>query len=323
MKLYDVPSAKNLACYKSPPQSGNDINGLGITTTIRAKRVFHALGRANFAWEDMNNFFIMNATFNTLRKGFKFFWNLRKAGGPVNEQQTPVSNTAEMTAHIKSKAKEFGAELVGITTLIDQDHYDDVRPRYKYAISIGIHMDREEMLHVPHERAAIEVQRIYAEVAKTAIELAQYIRQLGWPAHAYGDPNSTDVLQIPVAIRAGLGELGKHGSLICTEFGSNVRLSMVTTDLPLGLDEAVDIGVDDLCLGCRRCTTDCPPGAILDEKQWVRGVKRWYVDFDKCVPYFSSTYGCAICIEVCPWSEPERGPKLSQTLLAKRQRNKN
>ena len=50
----------------------------------------------------------------------------------------------------------------------------------------------------------------------------------------------------------------------------------------------------------------------------VRGVRKWYVDFDKCAPYFSATWGCAICLEVCPWSEPGRRPSLSRKLLAKR-----
>ena len=45
------------------------------------------------------------------------------------------------------------------------------------------------------------------------------------------------------------------------------------------------------------------------------------MDFDKCVPYFTKTYGCAICIEVCPWSEPGKGEKLSDLMLAKRARS--
>ena len=83
-------------------------------------------------------------------------------------------------------------------------------------------------------------------------------------------------------------------------------------------DEPVDIGVDDLCLSCQRCVIDCPPDAIFDQKQMVRGERKWYVDFDKCIPYFVKTSGCAICIEVCPWSEPGRGPWLSEKLLARR-----
>ena len=108
--------------------------------------------------------------------------------------------------------------------------------------------------------------------------------------------------------------------MISKEYGSNFRLAAVLTDMPLVHDAPVDIGVQDLCLHCRRCVIDCPPGAINEDKQWVRGVERWYVDFDKCVPYFVKTYGCAICIEVCPWSEPGRGAELSQLLLDKRER---
>jgi len=86
-------------------------------------------------------------------------------------------------------------------------------------------------------------------------------------------------------------------------------------------DGQVDLGVDDLCQVCRRCVDDCPPRAIFEEKQLVRGERKWYVDFDRCVPYFTKTYGCSICIEVCPWSEPGRGPALSRRLLARRQRS--
>ena len=77
--------------------------------------------------------------------------------------------------------------------------------------------------------------------------------------------------------------------------------------------------MQDVCAACRRCVDDCPPLAIFEEKQLVRGERKWYVDFDKCIPYFVKTYGCAICIEVCPWSEPGRGPRLSTLVLARRQ----
>ena len=114
------------------------------------------------------------------------------------------------------------------------------------------------------------------------------------------------------------GKLGKHGSMISKEFGSNFRLSMVLTDLPLAVDQPVDIGVQDVCATCQACTKHCPPGAISDQKSLVRGVEKWYVDYDKCSNYFVKTVGCSICVEVCPWSETGRGEKLSKTLLEKR-----
>jgi len=318
MKLIDTPSAENLPQYLHPPVSGNVINGLGVKEKVRARRVFHDFGRPGFAWSGMNGFFLMNNTWALLKMALSYRWKLRRSTGPVAKRQLPISDPVRLSAELKDKARSFGAGIVGIAEVLPSDFYADVEPKYRYAICIGVPMDRKEMLQVPHERSAIEVQRVYGKVASTAVDLAEHIRSLGWPATAYGDPRSTELLQIPLAIRAGLGELGKHGSLICREYGSNVRLSTVLTDIPLALDSPVDIAVDDLCAGCRRCTLDCPPQAIADQKQWVRGEQRWYVDFDKCTPYFSATYGCAICIEVCPWSEPERGFKLSEMLLAKR-----
>ncbi|MCH7695843.1 MAG: 4Fe-4S dicluster domain-containing protein [Proteobacteria bacterium] len=321
MKLHDTPSTENLPTYRTPPISGNQINGLGIKEKNRPKRVFHALWRTDFPWAGMNAFFIMNNPWELLWEALKYRWNMRRSTGPVARQRVEVNAPNEMAQQLKEKAKEFGTGIVGITEIMPEDLYDDVELNYRYAICIGVPMRREEMLHVPHARAGQEVQRCYGEVGGVAIELAEYIRSIGWPAYAYGDPRSTDILQIPLAIRAGLGQLGKHGSIICKEYGSNVRLSTVATNIPLALDKPIDIGVDDLCIGCRRCTMDCPPNAITDKKQWVRGEYRWYVDFDKCVPYFTATYGCAICIEVCPWSEPDRGTKLSQMLLVKRNKN--
>ena len=270
----------------------------------------------------MGDFFLMNNTWRILVTALKYRWKLRRSAGPVAKRRTAVNDPIEMARHLRQKAKELGAGIVGITEIQPNDLYEHIELKHRYAICIGIPMRREEMLQVPHARAGEEVQHVYGKVAEVAVELAEYIRSLGWPACAYGDPRSTDMLQIPLAIRAGLGQLGKHGSMISKEYGSNFRLSAVATDIPVSLDEPVDIGVDDLCLGCRRCTKDCPPDAINDEKQWVRGEYRWYVDFDKCVPYFCATYGCAICIEVCPWSEPDRGPKLSQMLLAKREKTR-
>jgi len=318
MKLRDLPSADFDFGYKEPPRSGNAINGLGEQTRRRAERVFHCLGRDDYHWAAMNVFFYMVSPFGFLLRAMRNRWIYRNSNGPVAKTRQPVDDPAAMAAHIKEKAREFGAALVGVTEIIPGDLYHDVEIPYTHAVCIGFPMNREKMVNAPHREAGYEVMRVYGEVAKVAVRLAAHIRSLGWPAYAYSDAGSTDILQIPMAVRAGIGELGKHGSIICEEFGSNYRLSSVATTLPMALDRPIDIGVDDLCMGCRRCTTDCPPGAISDTKQWVRGDKKWYVDFDKCVPYFSLTQGCAICIEVCPWSEPGRGAMLSRKLLAKR-----
>ncbi len=118
------------------------------------------------------------------------------------------------------------------------------------------------------------------------------------------------LLLIPAAIACGLGELGKHGSLINRHFGSGVRLAGVTTDMPLVATAPDEFGADEFCTNCQICTQACPPDAIASHKQMVRGVTRWYVDFDKCIPYFAEAASCGICIAVCPWTRPNVRPKL-------------
>ena len=248
-------------------------------------------------------------------------WMLRNADGVISKNKRNVESLSDMTSEIKELAMKFGAGSVGISPMIKQALYKHGEINYTNAIVILYPMDGNEMKYVTTDRAGTETMRAYMEITKAAITISEKIRAMGWRARAYCE--GADLLHIPLAINAGLGELGKHGSLICREFGSSMRIATVLTDLPLNHDKPIDIAVDDLCIGCRRCTIDCPVDAISDDKQMVRGEEKWYVDFDKCVPYFTETAGCGICIEVCPWSKPDRGFSLSKKLLEKRAKKLN
>jgi NAD-dependent dihydropyrimidine dehydrogenase PreA subunit len=318
MKPHAPPPPTYSFGYLSPPKSGNVINGLGEATRTRARQVFHSSTGEPLAWKALDDFFSIINPWRVVRHVIVNTWQLRRSDGPLHPRRREVSDSAAMAAEVKALAQGLGAALVGVAEVTEEDLYVGRDPGLRHAICLGLPMDREEMKFAPQPRAAAEVMRTYRAVAKIAVRLAEAIRALGWPARAYGNPNSTDILMIPLAIRAGFGELGKHGSMIAAEHGSNFRLAAVLTDLPLALDRPVDIGVDDVCAVCRRCVDDCPPRAIYEDKQMVRGQRKWYVDFDKCIPYFVKTYGCAICIEVCPWSEPGRGPGLSARVLERR-----
>jgi NAD-dependent dihydropyrimidine dehydrogenase PreA subunit len=312
----DFPSPELPFHYRRQPRSGNEINGLGEPVYRRAEQVFHGSGARDLEWRALERFFALINPFRVYWLNMVNRWLLRRADGPIARTRQPVADPGAMTAAIKRRARELGAGAVGIAPLTEKALYRDYQPDYPHAIVVLMPMDSQEMAFVTTNRAGVETMRAYMEITRTVVALAEHIRALGWRARAYGE--AADILHIPLAIDAGLGQLGKHGSLICTEFGSSMRIATVLTDLPLAHDQPIDIAVDDLCLGCRRCTLDCPVDAIADHKQMVRGEEKWYVDFDKCAPYFTHTVGCGICIEVCPWTIPGRGPSLAEKLLSKR-----
>jgi NAD-dependent dihydropyrimidine dehydrogenase PreA subunit len=320
-KVGDVDAHTTLA-YRRQPTSGNTINGLGETEWRQASHVFHNDGDDVLPWDRLDNLFSYVNPWQVAIRIMRNMWHLRRAVGPVAPTRRAVDDPADMMREIAARARALGAGVVGVTRIKPRHIYAGHHIPYENAIAIGVAMDREKMKEVPGVVSATEVMRIYAEVGRIASQLSEEIRAMGWPARAYGNPNSGDLLQIPVAIDCGFGQLGKHGSLISKEYGSNVRLGTVVTDLPLEPGQAVDIAVDDLCTRCTICVRGCPVDAIYDDKQAVRGVEKWYVDFDRCIYYFTETTGCGICIEVCPWSEEGRGPWLSEKLLSKRQRTR-
>ena len=319
MKKTDKYPAPDFLQYHEYPKSGNITNGLGEKVFRRARYVFHSSPKTGpLAWDRMQRHFRYSIPLGLIPNVLRHMWAAFRPQGPIAEKQLDVTDKKAVTEMIKAKAIELGAGVVGICEIKDRHMMEGSKTEHKYAISLGVPMDREIMKTAPTAKASKEVQRVYTLVSRLTVDMARYVRSLGWPAQGLPINSSSDFLQIPIAVDAGLGQLGKHGSLICKEYGSNLRLTTMITSMPLEIDEPEDIAVDDVCLKCKACTNMCPPDAISDQKQWVRGVEKWYVDFDKCAPYFSDNYGCSICMEVCPWSVPGRGFILSEKMLSRR-----
>jgi epoxyqueuosine reductase QueG len=115
------------------------------------------------------------------------------------------------------------------------------------------------------------------------------------------------ILQVPHAVDAGLGEQGRHNYVITEKYGPRVRLATVTTDLELIADKPIDIGVQDFCESCRLCEINCPAQALAAEKTVVRGYRKWPQDYTKCFGFWvtgGNTFGCTLCLKVCPWNKP-------------------
>ena len=195
-------------------------------------------------------------------------------------------------------------------------------PKFPWMIVLAVEQDYDAMAEAPSMRTLVEVTRQYARGTRAAKGVANWLRAKGFEAFPYGGPMAGSFLLIPAAIEAGLGELGKHGSIIHPRFGANFRLACVLTDAPLIADVRSAFGADEFCLHCRVCSDACPPDAIHPQKTLVRGERRWYVDFDKCLPYFNEAMSCAICLAVCPFSRPEVGVNLVAKLAARRTRQR-
>jgi reductive dehalogenase len=191
---------------------------------------------------------------------------------------------------------------------------DPIELSHRNAIVLGFTQNLKVLKSGPGGGSDLEIGRVYAKSALVACQVASFIRSLGFAARAHHVRNYC-VLVVPLAVDAGLGELARSGHLLHKTYGLNLRLSCVTTDLPLRHDEPVDIGVQDFCERCLKCARNCPAGAIPEgAKTPVRGISKWQIDPEKCLLYWSKIgAACFICQVVCPWS---KAPSLFHKAIA-------
>jgi len=146
----------------------------------------------------------------------------------------------------------------------------------------------------------------------TVSSLAEFIRGLGYNAIPCVDMTA---LSIPLAIDAGLGELGRSGLLITPEFGPRLQIAKVITDLPLLSDQPIEFGAARFCDICQQCAEHCPGSAIstgnpTDQPLDISnnpGVTRWPVDAVRCMAVGQSLGAtlCNACIQVCAFNQPK------------------
>ncbi len=228
----------------------------------------------------------------------EILWPLRDS--PVNPDRSEIDDPAATTREIKDLAIEMGADAVGIAAydarlVFSQAAVTD----HKFVIVYAVNMAYDFMVDIG-PRSQDEVHLVYYKLDDLGVRLAQVIGSYGYSARMH--PNAGDFPLPALAQLAGLGELGKHGSLISPELGSSFRLGAVSTDMTLIADGPKDFGIDEVCASCNVCTRFCPGDAIKPDKKTVKGVTRWYVDTPACEPYFHKLYGCKICLMVCPYN---------------------
>lgn len=230
--------------------------------------------------------------------------------GAVASLRRVFDSPREAAAHLKDKALEFGADIAGICEIEASDVYRGRVVEHTHAIAVGQRMRWREFQVVPSRESAVECLRVYYTLGETVIELAGYIRSIGYACtveHPIGD---SDLLHIPIGLKAGFGELGRHGSIIHPELGPLFRMGSVALSMELAIDRPIDAGIAKFCDTCRACRKYCPANAIPDHRSPSAGTDhlghdRYVVDTGRCFPYFARHQYCSICLPVCVYNHKE------------------
>lgn len=251
---------------------------------------------------------------------------LTEVDGEVSSDRKEV-DAPDITKSIKNTILEMGADDVGIALLNQNYVYSHVgrgpeewgskiANNHRYAIMFTLEMDYDHVEGAPGLSITEESATRYLQGALISIEIARYIRGLGYPARAHISGSNYQIMLPPVAYDAGLGELGRLGYIISKRLGPRIRLGAVTTDLPLIADKPKDFGVQDFCMKCLKCAINCPSGAIpYGDKTEVRGVMKWQLNIEKCIRYWRILgTDCGLCMKVCPYSHP---PTLFHNIIRK------
>jgi len=240
---------------------------------------------------------------------------------PVAPDKVSIDDPSRESIEIKRLANLFGADLVGITEVDLRWHYservdtrdftsvpNELPDGITHVIMMGHAMDRSLVDTYPSALAGASTGLEYSHEASIVIQLATYIRNLGYEAV----PSMNDTaLVVPYAIKAGLGEYGRNQMVLTPEFGPRVRFSKIFTNLPLRADDPKPLGIRQYCEICTRCAEACPPKALpLGEatdhranRSTITGVKKWTADCEKCFGYWAKIKtDCAICMRVCPFN---------------------
>ncbi|MFX0115770.1 MAG: reductive dehalogenase [Candidatus Hodarchaeota archaeon] len=258
-----------------------------------------------------------------------FAWNRIKAQNQVSLTELTTrlpryeaTDLKENTRIVKRVARIYGAADVGICELASGLPFVYTHNRrgesiqfpegIKYAIVMLIKMDFDGIGTSPALPASIATGHGYSQMAFVIACLAEFLRNLGYTAIPAGNNLG---LSVPLAIQAGLGEVGRNGLLIHPKLGQRVRICKVFTDFPLATDKPIHFGAARLCRVCKKCATHCPSSSIPQgEPTWEsprnsisnnNGVFKWYVNVETCYKFWvRNSTDCSNCIRACPFTKP-------------------
>ena len=221
--------------------------------------------------------------------------------------------------NIKEIAKYYGATEVGITKIDNTslyshhgrtgrneskgDYGERITKKYKTAIVFTVQMDLSLMNRAPHFEQLLATEEGYVKIAEVGSRIAMYLKNIGYDS-MFNSSEYYEAPMVPLAFKAGLGEIGICNHLITKKHGNNVRIGAVFTTLELKADDKVDFGLKEFCRRCSLCLINCPSNAITSKPRVVNGDTYYKFNEHSCYDIWTKTgTDCGICIQSCPFTQ--------------------
>lgn len=247
----------------------------------------------------------------------QWFNNIEKLSVDVSEAATwatYIDEARDKTNAVKHLVRSLGAVAVGVTALeqgfvytfkgrFDEEYGNPISLDHPNIIVFLVEMDYDAMHQAPRCEVLRESAKQYYRAAKISKIVETILQRAGYKAKAHFDAHY-DLILPPLAVAAGLGELGRNNILVADRFGSRVRIGAVTTDIEMKFDVRAYLGVKDFCEICKKCAENCPSGALkTGEPSDIRGVEKWPTRVGQCYRFWRTAgTDCGVCMAVCPFS---------------------
>ena len=278
-----------------------------------ARALFGDLGPATQEAAKNGNYVRKSAASYAFRPSLGAFILLQD-GEPAPAPHPSANDPAKNAANIKAALYYLGADAVGLSACPDYAYYSHdaagqpITPYHANAISMIIDQGHETMEGASGDDwiACAQSMRAYLRFSLLGGVVAEHIRRLGYGARVHSVVDE-EVLQPPLLLLAGLGELSRIGEVILNPFlGPRLKSGVITTDMPMEHDQPIDFGLQRFCEACNKCARECPSGAITaGPKRMFNGYEIWKSDSQKCTTYRVGQKNgamCGRCMKTCPWN---------------------
>lgn len=226
----------------------------------------------------------------------------------------PLDHQREYANWLERGLNADMAYLASSYHVLNRQHPADLFPGAKSIIVLGLSYPLHEPTLINDVTGGLisgyaSGEDYHTRIPRMASPLLHFISGLNADAPAPRVvTDSAPVLERELAVRAGLGWIGRNSCLITPKLGSNLLLGEIFTAITLNADPPYTA---DHCGSCTRCIDTCPTGCILPDRK---------IDANGCLSYHSIEnkgsippvvmekfgnwiFGCDTCQMVCPWNQ--------------------